>query len=356
MITISLCMIVKNEERVLSRCLDSIKDLVEEIIIVDTGSDDRTKEIAGRYTDKVYDFPWNDNFAEARNFSFSKAGMDYIYCADADEVLDETNRFRFQQLKQVLLPEIDIVQMLYVNDLSKNNTTENYAKEYRPKLYKRLRQFVWQDPIHESVRLDPIVYDSEVEILHKPEGLHGARDFRVFCRAVERGERLSKKLHNMYARELLIAGNTEELKAAQNFFESSYKDDTRSLDEKKEAACVLARLYRIEGQSDGFFKLALKDMVTEACSEICLELGRYFWNKKDYEEACVWYYNAAYETESILDIRCQGLLPLQEMAEVYKEWGLAEQKCNGELSQLCLKLSDEYRQKADGCFYKDEIG
>ena len=123
MITISLCMIVKNEERVLSRCLDSIKDLVEEIIIVDTGSDDRTKEIAGRYTDKVYDFPWNDNFAEARNFSFSKAGMDYIYCADADEVLDETNRFRFQQLKQVLLPEIDIVQMLYVNDLSKNNTT-----------------------------------------------------------------------------------------------------------------------------------------------------------------------------------------------------------------------------------------
>ena len=76
MITISLCMIVKNEERVLSRCLDSIKDLVEEIIIVDTGSDDRTKEIAGRYTDKVYDFPWNDNFAEARNFSFSKACKD----------------------------------------------------------------------------------------------------------------------------------------------------------------------------------------------------------------------------------------------------------------------------------------
>lgn len=355
MITISLCMIVKNEERVLSRCLDSIKDLVDEIIIVDTGSDDRTKEIAGNYTDKVYDFLWNDNFAEARNFSFSKAQMDYIYCADADEVLDEKNRIRFWQLKEVLLPEIDIVQMLYVNDLSKNNTTENYAKEYRPKLYKRLRQFVWQDPIHESVRLEPVVYDSEVEILHKPEGLHGARDFYVFCRAVERGERLSRKLHNMYARELFIAGGTEDLKAATDFFEGSYVDDTRSLDEKKEAACVLARLYRIEGQSDAFFKLALKDMVTLPCSEMCLELGRYFRDKKDYEEACVWYYNAAYETESILDIRCQGILPLEEMADVYKKWACAERVSNAELSELCLKLSEEYRQKADACLFRDEI-
>ena len=351
MISISLCMIVKNEERVLSRCLESIKDLVDEIIIVDTGSEDRTKEIAEKYTDKVYDFPWNDNFADARNFSFSKAQMDYIYCADADEVLDETNRLRFRQLKQVLLPEIDIVQMVYVNDLSNNNTTENYAKEYRPKLYKRLRQFVWQDPVHESVMLEPVVYDSEVEILHKPEGLHGARDFRVFRRAIERGERLSKKLHNMYARELLIAGASDDLIAAKGFFEESYTDDRRSLDEKKEAACVLAQVYRLEGQSDNFFKLALKDMVTTPCAEMCLELGRYFQEKKDFEEACVWYYNAAYETESILDIRCQGILPLQELAETYKEWANAVQECNAELAEQCLQLYEEYRQKAEAWMF-----
>ena len=56
MVTISLCMIVKNEEAVLGRCLDSVKDAVDEIIIVDTGSSDRTKEIAAEYTDKIYDF------------------------------------------------------------------------------------------------------------------------------------------------------------------------------------------------------------------------------------------------------------------------------------------------------------
>ena len=75
--TISLCMIVKNEEDVIERCLSSAKDVIDEIIIVDTGSTDSTKSIAQKYTDKVYDFKWCDDFSKARNFSFSKATMDY---------------------------------------------------------------------------------------------------------------------------------------------------------------------------------------------------------------------------------------------------------------------------------------
>ena len=110
MIQISCCMIVKNEEKILARCLESIADLMDEIIIVDTGSDDRTKEIAAGYTDKIYDFEWVDDFSAARNFAFSKATKDYIYSADADEVVDEENRQRFRELKQIILPEIDIVQ------------------------------------------------------------------------------------------------------------------------------------------------------------------------------------------------------------------------------------------------------
>ena len=59
MISISLCMIVKDEEPVIARCLDSVRDLVDEIIVVDTGSSDGTKEIVSGYTDKIYDFEWN---------------------------------------------------------------------------------------------------------------------------------------------------------------------------------------------------------------------------------------------------------------------------------------------------------
>ena len=72
--TISVCMIVKNEELNLAGCLDCLKAIADEIIIVDTGSTDRTKEIAEQYTDKVYDFEWIDDFSAARNFAFSKAG------------------------------------------------------------------------------------------------------------------------------------------------------------------------------------------------------------------------------------------------------------------------------------------
>ncbi len=154
--TISVCMIVKNEERVLARCLDSLKGLYEELIIVDTGSTDRTKEIAARYTDKIYDFEWINDFSAARNYAFSLATMDYIYTADADEVLDSDNYEQFRILKENLLPEIEIVQMKYGNQL-KFGTVYNFDEEYRPKLFKRHREFVWIEPIHEHVRLDPIV-------------------------------------------------------------------------------------------------------------------------------------------------------------------------------------------------------
>ena len=155
-ITISLCMIVKNEEKVLARCLDSVADLMDEIVIVDTGSTDRTKEIAARYTDQIYDFVWIDDFSAARNFAFSKAHMDYIYSADADEVLDEENRARYRLLKENLMPQIEIVQMKYGNQLQ-YGTVYNFDEEYRPKLFKRQREFVWQEPIHETIRLDPVI-------------------------------------------------------------------------------------------------------------------------------------------------------------------------------------------------------
>ena len=142
---------------------------MDEIIIVDTGSNDDTKEISAEFTDKIYDYAWTDDFAAARNFAFSKATMEYIYSADADEVVDEENHIRFQQLKQVLMPEVEIVQMYYVTP-PEYNTASNFIKEYRPKLYRRLRTFRWIDAVHETVCLEPVVFDSEIEILHLPQG------------------------------------------------------------------------------------------------------------------------------------------------------------------------------------------
>lgn len=317
MITISLCMIVKNEAEVLARCLDSVADLMDEIIIVDTGSTDETKVVAARYTDKIYDFTWEDDFSVARNFSFSKASMDYIYAPDADEVLDEENRKKFQDLKQVLLPEIEIVQMKY-STVTEFDTVLNARTELRPKLFKRVRKFIWEDPIHETIRTTPLVYDSDITILHMPQSLHHKRDFSIFKKAYERDGIFSAKIINMYAKELLKTGDKEDFIEAEPIF-SSILDNITEEKARKEASCVLARCYRLCDNKNQFFKIALKDMLTTPCSEICFELGAYFENAADFREASLWYYNAAYEAESILDIHTGGDLPLKGMISCYEK-------------------------------------
>lgn len=92
---LSICMMVKNEAHNLHRCLESLNFLREsvdsELIIIDTGSDDETVEIAKQYTDKVYFRPWNNDFAEMRNITISYATGEWIFIIDADEVLSEEN-------------------------------------------------------------------------------------------------------------------------------------------------------------------------------------------------------------------------------------------------------------------------
>ncbi len=335
MITVSLCMIVKNEEAVLARCLDSLKGLMDEIIIVDTGSTDRTKEIAALYTDRIYDYVWKNDFADARNFSFSKASRDYIYCADADEVLDEENRERFLVLKKALLPEIEIVQMKYCGQLH-FNTVYNYDEEYRPKLYKRLRTFRFDGPIHETVVTEPVVFDSDVRIFHKPHASHTERDLAIFRQIYGPADApsLPKRLLAMYAKELFISGTDAQVIDAVPIMERVIAEDGRSAEELLNASCVLARAYRLKNDIPSFYKYAMKATVADGCSEICMELGAYYESIGDLNEAHLWYYNAAFETAPILNIHAGGDDALRALARVLKRAGLCEQ-------------ASHYRRQAD---------
>lgn len=98
MVTISLCMIVKNEEDVIGRCLASVKDVVDEINIVDTGSTDRTKQIVQQFNARLFDFEWIHHFAAARNFSFQQATKDYILWLDADDERILHNQVYFENI------------------------------------------------------------------------------------------------------------------------------------------------------------------------------------------------------------------------------------------------------------------
>lgn len=134
MIQISLCMIVKNEEAVLARCLDSIKELMDEIIIVDTGSTDRTKEIAAGYTVRFMILPGWMTLRQPEILPFPKRPSHTFIQRMRMKLYRRKIRQRFRQLKEVLLPEIDIVQMKYGNQLE-HGTAYNYDEEYRPKLF-----------------------------------------------------------------------------------------------------------------------------------------------------------------------------------------------------------------------------
>ncbi|QAT51348.1 glycosyltransferase family 2 protein [Caproiciproducens sp. NJN-50] len=324
MISISVCMIVKNEEAVLARCLDCLTGIADEIIVVDTGSTDSTPGIARKYTEKIFPFQWRDDFAEARNFAFSKATKDYIYSADADEVIDGENREKFRLLKQTLSPETELVEMRYANQLQ-FNTNYNYDVEYRPKLFRRVRGFHWVEPVHETVDLSLHMLESDIVITHCPSELHAKRDFLIFQEMVRKGP-LNSRLHRMYAKELFFAGESGDFLSACPYFESTLHEESRSLDDIRVSQCVAARCARLQENSVNLFKTALKNVIGGTpCAEVCCELGEYFQSAGDCEEAATWFYTAAFGAESEIDLRASGIFPLRKLADCYEALGLPEE-------------------------------
>lgn len=322
MATISICMIVKNEQNVLKRCLDSLKGLWEELIIVDTGSTDNTKNIARQYTDKIYDFQWVNDFSAARNFAFSLCTQQYIYSVDADEVLDEQNRQKFLLLKQNILPEIEIVQMYYVNHKNENSVY-NFQKELRPKLFKRLREFDWIDPIHERIRLEPIIYDSDIEILHMPEGEHTNRDLKILIDLAQQKKPFSDMLFKMYARELFKAGSQQQLLQSKPFFVSAFEDNT--IGEKRQICqIILSKAALAENDIHSFLKHSISQKAEGITSEICCLLGQYFYNQKEFLESISWY-QYALDCMPCMDIHCCGDTALLGIALCFEAIGDMEQ-------------------------------
>lgn len=147
MISISLCMIVKDEESTLDTCLKSVSSLTDEIIIVDTGSTDRTKEIALRYTDKIFDYSWNDSFADARNFSISKASNEFILVIDSDEIVAELNLNEIKKLIQVNHKKIG--RIIRINEYTRSGTAYKYKERVNRLFSKKL--FKYEGNIHEQV-------------------------------------------------------------------------------------------------------------------------------------------------------------------------------------------------------------
>ncbi len=164
---LSVCMIVKNEAKSIGRCLESIVDIADEIIVVDTGSIDNTKEIAKKYGAKVYDFKWIDDFSKARNYSIDKATGDWILILDGD---DEFEKQDAPKLLDIInnSDEGDIFifnSICYVGDTAGSEKIMNV----NIRLFKNKPQFRYQGRIHEGIKpqsKDVITKFSDIRIYH----------------------------------------------------------------------------------------------------------------------------------------------------------------------------------------------
>lgn len=286
MISISLCMIVKNEEHCLARCLDSASNLVDEIIIIDTGSTDATKDIASLYTDKIFDFCWDDDFSKARNYSFSKATCDYQMWLDADDIITPSNQEKILQLKSSLDPSIDIVTFKYNACLDEHDNP--ILTSTRGRLFKRSNNYIWNDPIHEYIHLHGnILYANDIFITHKKVAHHPGRNLKIYESTIANGIPLSPRSKYYFAREL--KDNHRYVEAIYHF--EQFLHDGLGWIEDNIAACFdLSLCYQAIDAPHKILPVLLKSFEYDSPrAEITCQLGYYFKGLNNYEAARDWF-------------------------------------------------------------------
>jgi glycosyltransferase involved in cell wall biosynthesis len=147
--TVSLCLIVKNEEARLAACLRSAASLCDEVIVVDTGSTDRTKQIAAGFGARIIDFPWCDDFSRARNEALRQASSDWIFWLDADDRLDVENREKLERLL-ARLPEENVAYIMRCVSLAADGRTVLSFVDH-PRLFRKRSWVEWKYRVHEQI-------------------------------------------------------------------------------------------------------------------------------------------------------------------------------------------------------------
>lgn len=323
MISISLCMIVKNEEDVLGRCLESVKDAVDEIIIVDTGSEDKTKDVAGRYTDQVYDFIWRDDFSAARNFALSKGHKNYLMWLDADDVISEENRQKLKELKVVLTPDVDVVMMPYA--VAFDESGRSIFSYYRERLVKNHSGFCFLGRVHEVIPPRGKIHYADILIEHRKEKEgDGSRNLRIYEEMEREGEAFDSRALYYYGRELVYHKHYE--RAAEVLQEFLKRPDSwveNRIDATRQLAVCRYAAEDEEGALEWLLKAFAYDIPR---GETCCDLGRHFLDRDQYEQAVYWYEQAlkakkASQSGAFVAEDCYGFLPAISLCVCYDRMG-----------------------------------
>jgi Tfp pilus assembly protein PilF/glycosyltransferase involved in cell wall biosynthesis len=178
---LSLCMIVRDESQSIEKCLKSVEPIVDQIVVVDTGSTDNTKAIAASCGAEVFDFEWNNDFSAARNFSLEKARGDWILVLDADELISKKDLQKMRQLLNVS-DAYRFFQRSYLNDSTvvgwKANTSDDkeaagysgYFDSPLTRLFRNGLGFRFEGAVHELI--EPSIAQKKSEIVNTTIPIH----------------------------------------------------------------------------------------------------------------------------------------------------------------------------------------
>ncbi len=186
---VSLTIIAQDGETLLPRCLSSTTDLVDEIIFVDTGSTDRTREIAAAARDRhgrparIFDFAWVDDFSAARNQSLRYATGDWIFWMDCDDWLDESNRQKLQQTFAALEDENAVYQMIHASPAAADGG-HPAIRAPQDRLFRRLPAIYWEGRVHEqiaasAIRSGAVLRRTDIAIMHDGYDAEEVRQLKV---------------------------------------------------------------------------------------------------------------------------------------------------------------------------------
>ncbi len=323
MITISLCMIVKNEENTLERCLSSVQKAADQIIIVDTGSTDGTKRIARKFTRHIFDFEWIDDFAAARNFAFQQAEMDYIFWLDADDVLLEEDLSRLLELKSSLEPDIDSVTMKY--HLAFDGHGNVISSLRRNRLVKKSNQFRWIGAVHEYLEVGGRILDSDIAVTHRGDDRDSDRNLRIYMKRQSAGESFSPRDVYYFANELK---DHRFFEMAAVYYEKFLSGGKGWIEDNIAACGKLADCYHELGEPAMELASMLKSLAYgPPRPDFCCRMGYRFLQQTDYHTALYWY-RQAIETPvpenswGIQNLSCSTWLPHLQLCVCYDRIGL----------------------------------
>ena len=284
-ISISLCMIVKDEEKTLERCLNSVKSFIDEIIIVDTGSIDKTKEIAKLFNAKIYDFKWINDFGEARNFSFSKATSEYIMWLDGDDFIDNDSISRIEKLLKNFDKAYDYVSAEYI--LGRNEVNEVSYSLRRNRIVRRAMNFKWIGHVHEYLEVYGNGLMGDFSIEHGKIKTYNDRNLKIFMDMEKKKVKFTARDLLYYANELKDNGRYKEaIKNYRKFLESK----EGWIEDVKTAHSKLIDCFKATDQRDKIPNIIFESFKYDVPrADICCELGEYYLEQSQVKQGAFWY-------------------------------------------------------------------